>query len=415
MNQRYPVTMSIACGLAGILLAGCGSKSDASSGVAAGKAEKRAPTITAVRVEAAVVESSVPVIRVTRPGEVTGAREAHLAAALGGFVEAVKVKSGDQVTTNQVIAFVDTGVHRAQANLTQVELDDAEREMKRVEQLGTAIARVRVDAAATRLARARAQHALSQTQLARAVIRAPFAGVIVNLELERGEVAVPGAPIARVIKLDPIHISVSVTDHDVSILRPGGTAEVSTAGTAQPVVGTIAKIEPAADLETRTFLIEVEVPNPDRVLLPGMMAQVSFETRWEDESLIIPQEFLVTRRAGNGVFVVDEQSVARWRPLTLGRIIATQVEVTAGLSPGERVVILGQRGLADGDHLLVTREGTCCRDGRVFYTQTSALDSRTRPGQNSPQSAPGSGQSGDLPSDEASAGQEAAGQEEMKP
>ena len=105
-----------------------------------------------------------------------------------------------------------------------------------------------------------------------------------------------------------------------------------------------------------------------------MMAQVAFETQREGKSLIIPQEFLVTRRAGNGVFVVDEQSVARWRPLALGRIIATQVEVVSGLSPGERVVVLGQRGLADGDLLLVTREGTCCRDGRIFYTKTTSVD-----------------------------------------
>jgi hypothetical protein len=66
---------------------------------------------------------------------------------------------------------------------------------------------------------------------------------------------------------------------------------------------------------------------------------------------------------------VVEDGVAHWRPLDLGQIVRDRILVNTGLSAGERVVILGQRSLEDGDELLVAREGKCCTDGRVVFPQ----------------------------------------------
>lgn len=353
------------------LCAACGSDEAPSSGTAAGSAAKKAPAVRATRVEVAALGATRSTNRIVRPGEVKGAREAQLASALGGFVERVVVETGAQVKKNAPIAYVDTRTHGAQVRLTKVELDEAERELGRLERLGKAVASARVDAARSRVARAKAQHALSLTRQSRAVIRAPFAGAVVDLDVEKGEVVAPGAPVARLIQLDPIHVSVSVTDRDVAALQAGGEARISTSATADPAIGTIERIEPAADLQTRTFLIEVAVPNPDKRLLPGMIAQVAFPTERAGEALFIPQDFIVTKLEGNGVFVVDGK-VARWRPLELGGIVGTDVEIVKGLAPGERIVVLGHRALNDGDPLIVSREGRCCEGGRVVYDSKPA-------------------------------------------
>lgn len=350
-----------------LILAACGSGSEPPEGTAAGAATKHAPSTTATRVEVATIQASQPQLQVIRPGEVKGAREAHLAAALGGFVEAVKVENGATVKQGQPIAYVDTSVHNAQAKLTKIEVDDAKRELARLESLGKAVASARVDAARTRLARAEAQHALSRTNQARAAVRAPFAGVIVDLQVEKGEVVAPGAPIARLIQLTPAMVSVSVTDRDVPALEIGASARVASSGISGEVDGTIKRIQPAADLDTRSFLVEVEVANEDRRLLPGMIARVSFTSTRAEATMIIPQDLLVTHMDGNGVFVVRDGDIAQWRPLELGTIYGTQLEVRSGLAEGERVVVLGQRALTDGDQLLVTRAGRCCENGRVTY------------------------------------------------
>lgn len=361
----------------------CKREESKSNAAPAGSSVKKAPEATATRVEVAVLEGGTATSQFVRPGEVIGAREANLAAALGGYVEQVLVESGDTVKKGQVLVKVDTGTHFAQYQLTKVELDDATRELERIEKLGKSVASARVDAAKTRLARAQAQHRLTGTQLERATIRAPFAGTLVDLQVEQGEVAAPGQPIGRLLVLDPITVSVSVTDRDVGSLKVGDVANVTTAGSPNSVEGKVARIEPAADLRTRTFLVEVDVDNPERSLLPGMIATVAFSPRGGGETLMLPQDLLVTKLEGNGVFVVDTSSIARWRPLILGKVVGDQVEVLQGIARGERIVSVGQRGLSDGDKIIAARQGICCRRGEVYFD----LDAAAAPALGEPETA----------------------------
>ena len=121
-------------------------------------------------------------------------------------------------------------------------------------------------------------------------------------------------------------------------------------------------------------MAEVTVPNPDRALLPGMIARVEL-SHSVDEAIVIPQEWVVTRLDGYGVFV-EEDGVARWRPVDLGTVIRHQVVVKQGLSPGDRIVISGHQNLLDGDLLSVSRSGECCTDGRVVFGGDQAAMAR---------------------------------------
>ncbi len=366
MTIQRKTTLALALPL---LLAGaisCG-KDNPSEGTAAGSAPKGAPSQTGTRVEIARVVSSKGTVRIVRPGEVKGAREADLGSALGGFVEKVLVETGDSVKKNQVLVYVDSSSHSAQARVTRIELDEANRELVRIEGLGKAVASARVDSARTRVARAKAQHSVSALRQSRAAIRAPFAGEIVGLTVERGEVLAPGSPIGRLVQLDKLHVEVSATDRDVAVLVVGGDATITTAAVADPISGKIEHIEQAADRNTRTFKVQVAVENSNRRLLPGMIAQVTFSSERGDNSIYLPQDLLVTQLDGNGLFVVDDKKVARWRSVALGSIIGTDIEIASGLSKGETIVVLGQRDLAEGDPLIVTREGVCCTNGRVVF------------------------------------------------
>jgi RND family efflux transporter MFP subunit len=342
------------------------------NGGAAGQLPKKAPKTRAIRVEVARVEPSIPTLELVRPGEVIGAREAQLASALGGFVESVPVKTGQRVRRGAVIARIDRATHQAQAELARVEVEAADRELKRLQKLGGAVASARVDQARTTYERAKAQLAIAQLRLSRAVVRAPFPGVIANLDAERGEVVAPGRTLVRLIQTNPVEVSVSVSDVDVALLSVGSQAAVSTVNQPTPILGKITRIEPAADVETRTFLVRVQLPNPDAALRPGMIARVEFSASQPSRKPLLPQDLLVTRDGVNGVFVVDPQSRARWRPVTLGRIIRGQVIVSAGLRAGERIVVVGHRSLTDNDPLIIAREGRCCPRGRVTFAPDPA-------------------------------------------
>ena len=347
------------------------SKQQDESGTPAGASEKMAPDEAATRVEVAVLEGGTTAGRFIRPGEVIGAREATLAAALGGYVERVLVESGQEVAKGQLIARVDTSTHGAQLELVRVELEDAKRELARLRKMGKAIASSRVDAAKTRVALANAQQRIAQTRMMRATLKAPFAGSLVDLQIEEGEVAAPGQPIGRLLVLDPIAVSVSVTDQDVHSLTLGRSVTISTAGTSTPLTGKVTRIEPAADLQTRTFLVEVKAANPDRKLLPGMIASVEFQPAAEGKALLLPQDLLVTKLKDNGVFTVGDDAIARWKPLELGEIVGSQVQVLGGVARGSRIVTVGMRSLSDGDKVIVAREGVCCSNGSVVFEAPS--------------------------------------------
>ncbi len=362
----------------------CSDGSAASAGAGAGQAPKQAPRVTATRVEAARVTISEATMRLVRPGEVEPARESRVAAAVGGLVEKVPVDVGDFVKKGAVLARVDSRMQGANLKVLKVELADTERELGRLESMGKSVPRARVDAARTQVERAKAQLSVAQLQASRAVVRAPFAGTIADVGTEVGEILTPGMLVARVVQTDPAVVSVSVADRDVGSLRVGGLALVSAAGLARPIAAEIRRIEPTANEKTRTFTVELELENPKAALLPGMIASVDFRETVATEAILLPQDLLVTRLDANGVFVVDEGQVARWRALTLGDVIRDQVVITGGLTAGERIVVLGHRGLANGDPLIVARDGVCCTDGRVVFESNGRAAAGTVPAGETP-------------------------------
>jgi membrane fusion protein (multidrug efflux system)/multidrug efflux system membrane fusion protein len=106
------------------------------------------------------------------------------------------------------------------------------------------------------------------------------------------------------------------------------------------------------DVQSRTFLVEVDVPNPGRALKPGMQARLSVRMRSVEKALLVPRDAVLRSAEGYVVYVVAEeagQTVARARPVELGPGSAGQVVVDAGLSEGDRVIVVGQQQVASGD------------------------------------------------------------------
>ena len=345
------------------VLAACGS---AGAETARGAAPDSLPEAPAARIEAATVAPSDAALVLQLPGEVAGGRDALLAAANGGYVESVLVQKGDRVSAGQALVRVNTRIARAQRDQAAAQAALAEGELARVEALGDMASRAQLDALRTQVVVAKAQLEMADVQVARSVVTAPFAGTVADLQAEVGEVVGPGTPIARLVQLDTVKVNISVSDRDVGNLAVGAPVQVSTDASPAPLPGQISAINPAADLSTRSFLVEATVPNDEHRLLPGMIARVAAEGRAVTGQIVLPQDWLVTRRDGVGVFVVQD-GVSRWRPVRTGPLIQDQVVITEGLADGELVVMTGQRALADGDAVLITRQGRCCTNGRPTF------------------------------------------------
>jgi RND family efflux transporter MFP subunit len=234
------------------LLAGCSAAGGQSPGDDPAEVQVRSPDEApveessgrATRVEVALVQPSAARLNLRLSGEVEGSRDALLAAALGGFVERVHVHDGDRVKRGQVLLRVDSELREADVARAAAELRQAERDHERAKRLGQAIAVAEVEATETRVASAKAAHRTARIQLSRALIRAPFDGVVAEVGVEQGEVASPGAPVLRLIQLDPAQVNLAVADRDVIALRQGMEVRVVTEARGRMHEGTIAHISP---------------------------------------------------------------------------------------------------------------------------------------------------------------------------
>ncbi len=346
-------------------LVGCG-------GVEEGEAaERQAPNERALRVEVATLDQATGTQMENRlPGEVEGSQDVMLASALGGQVESVKVSKGQEVSKGQVLARVDAEVYGAQLAQAEAQASQAQLEWNRIGELGDLASETQALQAETQLKVADAQVRAARAQYNRAVIRAPFSGVAADVFTDPGEFVGPGSPVARIVQLDPVKVTLSVPDRDVVTLRPDMDVMVTASAVGKPVSGRISHVGRAADVRTRTFPVEVEVENAENNLLPGMIASVTLQRSLPEGTLAIPQDWVVSKRTddgmGQGVFV-ESDGYAKWTPVTLGDVLHDQVVVTSGLSPGARVVVTGHRDLVDGDPVLVSREGVCCEHGRPVF------------------------------------------------
>jgi membrane fusion protein, multidrug efflux system len=349
---------------------GCSQEKPEATPEAPRDAAGEQPDLKGTRVEVAVVKLSTSGLTMRVPGEVKGIRDAMLAAPLGGYIEQVSVKEGARVKKGDVLARVDSNTYSTRLIRAQVEEKAAERELARTESLRDAIATAELDAAQDRLASAKAALAELRVAVSRSVVNAPFAGTIVKVDAEEGEVAAPGTPLFRLVQLKPVRVSVALSDRDMALAQVGMKARVELAARSGSYEGEIVQLSQAADIKTRSFEALVEVPNEDESLLPGMIAQVSLSADKDSKDapgrLLISQDWLVTQPSGVGVFLAKEGK-AVWSPVTLGTVVRRQVEVLSGLSEGDSLIIVGHRNLVDGDPILIHRTGTCCQNGRAIF------------------------------------------------
>lgn len=327
--------------------------------------------VRAMRVETAELQKSVPTLELRLPGEVEGMRDALLASTMGGYVERVLVEKGQSVTAGTPLAYVNKSGQDAALAQAKARYDQAKSEYDRAKQAASSLSQSRRDATRFAYEQAEAAYRMARIQAERAVIRAPFDGVVADIHVEQGEVVSPGGEVARLVQVDPVIVSLSVSDRDVVNLTPGLDVQVTPSGGGTIIPGVIKRVAPAADIDSRAFVVDVEVDNADRKLLPGMIAKVNASVKQDTEAITLPQYVLVTRKDSNGVFVVREGR-AFWREVTLGSLIRDQVVVTSGVEVGDHVVVTGHRDLADQDAVIVTRQGLCCTDGRVLFDDEDA-------------------------------------------
>lgn len=282
--------------------------------------------------------------------------DAVLAAEKAGRIEEILVNRGDRVAAGDVLARVDARAWEARLQQAMVERDIAARELARWTELKAAgaVSASDFDAVRARFERAEAAVADAGVQLAQCTVRAPVSGVITERYAEPGEFANEGMALLRLTDLSIIKVVADVPEREIGACAVGD--EIAFTLDAYPgeiFTARLTFVSPSARRETLTFRVEATAPNPDGRLRGGLIARLRWPRRAANGWVAIPLPAVIPRRGEHIVFVADANGRAVRRLVTLEYIAGDRAVVSAGLTPGERLIVEGHRTLNDGARLLV--------------------------------------------------------------
>lgn len=305
-------------------------------------------TVAVVRAE---VSDYARLIRIS--GVTEADKLAILAARSNGVVQELTAEAGDTVERGAVVMLLEGEDVRAAVKTAQDQLAQAAEQLAVGETLSAKGSLPETQLTARRAAKSAAEGALSQAQAAadRLSLVAPFAGTVDALNVEEGEWVQQGTPIATLIALDPIIVKAEVAERDVAHVAVGAKALVRLVSGVE-LEGTVKHLARKASDKTRTFALEVDLPNPNGAIPSGMTAELRL-TAATQPALTVPRSVLTLNEAGQvGLRVVTEDDIAAFLPVEL--IDDTEAGfVVTGVPQGARVIVAGQDLVRDGDAVAV--------------------------------------------------------------
>jgi membrane fusion protein (multidrug efflux system) len=334
-----------------LFLAAC-SKGSSSSKAAA---STPIPPIAAVTVP---VENRV----LPRILEVTGAlaadESADVASERDGQVATVRVERGTYVEKGAVLATLDEREAKAQLDQARANLAWTSSEVERYAELRRkqVVAKAEDERKGTDLDLAKATLALAEKGFSDCTIRAPFSGVVTEKKISAGAYIRKGSAICGLVKIDPLRAELAIPEVAVPFIKVGQKGRLNVQSFPDRVFdGIVRYIGPSLRSEARTLVVEAVVPNPERILKPGLFVTARVELPKSEPTLLVPSAAVVTDSGVSHLYVIGKERVTE-RIVALGDRYGDAVEVRSGVAAGERVVVNPDRRLADG--LEVVRNGT---------------------------------------------------------
>ncbi|MBI4545330.1 MAG: efflux RND transporter periplasmic adaptor subunit [Gemmatimonadetes bacterium] len=356
-RERRWLMLAGGAGLAAALAA-CGGGSQARD--RAGNADTPGAAGTrVVNVEVAAVAKELFREQVRVTGTVQAQRDVTVAAEESGVVRGLHVEKGRVVTAGQPLVKIDDRLLGAQAQQAAAEAKlaaetyERQRRLWEEEKIGSELAYLKARYGAET---AEASARVLATRLERTVVRAPIAGVLDARFIEIGSMVGPGTPVARIVDMDTVKVVAGVPERFAGQIRPGAETRIDfdVLG-GREFHGRIAFVGGALDEQSRTFPIEVVVPNPGSVIKPGMVANVSVARRTL-EAMVVPQDAVLRGEDGYFVYLAvarDGVLRAEARAVVVGASHSGRAAIGSGIEPGEQVVVVGQQQVAAGDLLKV--------------------------------------------------------------
>ncbi len=310
-------------------------------------------------VSAVVAPASVETVRdtVVVVGSLEARDTVEVQSEVAANVVEVLFTEGDQVRKGDVLIRLDDAKLSARLAEAQARRNLAETNFKRAEDLlaSSTISRAEHDQVKAEYDVAVAGFNLLNRELDDTVLKAPFDGVMGARLVSPGQLVSIGQPLTSIVRLDELEVSFRIPERHVGQIRSGQPVLMDTvARPGEPIRGEVFFVDPVIDSRTRSVLAKARVENTDLLLRPGMFGSLSVVLAEREEALVIPES--AVRYAGDqaSVVVMNGESRAEFRNVTVGQRQPGRVEITSGLSAGEVVVVEGYQKMGPGTGIAIS-------------------------------------------------------------
>ena len=263
----------------------------------------------------------------------------------GSRIRKIIVEVGDYVQQGQILAEMD----RTQLEQLELQVQNDEQEYERIKSLyaegGISQSDFETAELGYKVRRTNYENVKENT-----VLRSPISGFITVRNFDRGDMFSMSAPLFVVHQVVPVKLLVGISESEYTKVKKGDTVQITVdAIPGRVFTGKVERLYPIVDSATHTIKVEVNVPNKDKALLPGMYARATVNFG-NQRHVVVPDQALV-RMEGTGqrfVYVLNADNTVSFVPVTPGRHIGSEYEIIEGLADGAKVVVKGQSTLKDG-------------------------------------------------------------------
>ena len=378
MKSRWPRLVLLALVGAGVVWAGFeGVRMLRERSLSAGQAAAGLPVVRVSPAERASRDSVLAL-----PGDIIAFEDSPVYARVDGYVSKWTVDIGAKVKAGQLLAEIETPeldqqLNRARALVLQAKANSEIARITYQRYLGlvktAAVSQQDVDNNLAAFEARKADVTAADAEVDRLTamkgfqkIYAPFDGVIGARNLAKATTGAlidlgshdPKAWLYRIYRMDPVRVYVAVPQNYLPMIRDGLAADVGIREYPERTFrGQVVRNAASLDATSRTMLVEVEAPNPDGILLPGMYSTVRFNLVNPSPPIVVADSSIIVLAEGPQIAVVDKDDVVRIRKVRLGRDFGKTVEILSGCSEGERIVTTPSDLLKDGAKVRVQTTG----------------------------------------------------------
>ncbi len=361
-TPRRPLMIALALALS-LSLAACGGSQDNAAPAEGDKSAeakdkkdeklgKDGKPVEAIKVpvEVASAERSAVVAAFQGTSNLVAEAEADVVTKTSGVVLEIMVEEGDKVAAGQVLARLDSDRQRLNMKQSEANLRKLENDFKRQQEMieRKLISQDVYDRSRYDLDTQRAAYDIARLEMSYTEIRAPIGGVVSKRNVKVGNLIQLNQPLFKIDDFDPLEAMIDVPEREMRLIKPDQPVQMLVDALPDTVfTGSVARVSPVVDATTGTFRVVAQFKDDSGRLRSGMFGRVRVVYDQRNDVLVVPRAALVGDDKDAAVFVVDA-GIAKRRKVQLGYADGGKVEITDGLTDGDKVVTLGQAALRDG-------------------------------------------------------------------